>query len=105
VVDGGGVPVARLLHGGRGLLLIAGAGDSLVPEAVPWVDRVDVVLGEWGAEFVPGLDVVLVRPDGYVAWTSPGTDDSLRDALNRWFGPPTSADGQAGDATLTATGA
>ncbi|MET7276577.1 hypothetical protein ABZS59_36325, partial [Streptomyces flaveolus] len=29
---------------------------------------------------------VLVRPDGYVAWTSPGTTDDLTDALHRWFG-------------------
>ncbi|MFE7951367.1 hypothetical protein, partial [Streptomyces sp. NPDC057426] len=27
-----------------------------------------------------------VRPDGYVAWTSPGTVDALTDTLTRWFG-------------------
>ncbi|MEU0853814.1 hypothetical protein ABZ387_38860, partial [Streptomyces flaveolus] len=34
----------------------------------------------------PALDTVLVRPDGYVAWTSPGTTDDLTGALHRWFG-------------------
>jgi hypothetical protein len=29
---------------------------------------------------------VLIRPDGYVAWTSPGTDTDLTTALSRWFG-------------------
>ncbi|WP_324605995.1 hypothetical protein [Streptomyces sp. NRRL S-813] len=28
----------------------------------------------------------MVRPDGYVAWTSPGTADDLTQALERWFG-------------------
>jgi len=27
----------------------------------------------------------LIRPDGYVAWVGEGTDDSLRDALTKWF--------------------
>ncbi|MFD9467556.1 hypothetical protein [Streptomyces sp. NPDC060027] len=26
-----------------------------------------------------------MRPDGYVAWTSPGTTDDLTQALERWF--------------------
>ena len=30
---------------------------------------------------------VLVRPDGHVAWVDPGSDESLTDALTRWFGP------------------
>ncbi|MGW2126978.1 aromatic-ring hydroxylase C-terminal domain-containing protein, partial [Streptomyces sp. NPDC001758] len=32
---------------------------------------------------------VLVRPDGYVAWTAPGTTDDLDQALERWFGAAT----------------
>jgi bifunctional hydroxylase/dehydrase len=37
-----------------------------------------------------GLDAVLVRPDGYVAWVAPtGTgSDGLAAALTRWFGQP-----------------
>jgi len=29
---------------------------------------------------------VLIRPDGYVAWTTPGSDGHLTGALSRWFG-------------------
>jgi 2-polyprenyl-6-methoxyphenol hydroxylase-like FAD-dependent oxidoreductase len=32
---------------------------------------------------------VLVRPDGYVAWTGAGVDAGLIDALTTWLGPPT----------------
>jgi hypothetical protein len=32
--------------------------------------------------------VILVRPDGYVAWASDrGDDDEIRAALHRWCGP------------------
>ncbi|MER6980417.1 monooxygenase, partial [Streptomyces carpinensis] len=55
-------------------------------------DRVDVVTGTWTTHPSPALDTldavdaVLIRPDGYVAWTSPGTTDDLTQALDRWFG-------------------
>ena len=32
--------------------------------------------------------VVLIRPDGYVAWVGEGTDAGLDDALTTWFGAP-----------------
>jgi 2-polyprenyl-6-methoxyphenol hydroxylase-like FAD-dependent oxidoreductase len=32
-----------------------------------------------------------LAPDGHVAWVGDGTDSGLRDALTRWFGPPTPA--------------
>jgi 3-(3-hydroxy-phenyl)propionate hydroxylase len=35
---------------------------------------------------VQAPSAVLVRPDGYVAWVSEGTDAGLSDALKRWFG-------------------
>jgi hypothetical protein len=29
-----------------------------------------------------------VRPDGYVGWVGESGAEGLRDALERWFGPP-----------------
>jgi DNA invertase Pin-like site-specific DNA recombinase len=53
------------------------AGDTLV---VPKLDRL--------ARSVPDardIDAVLIRPDGYIAWS--GTDGQpLETALARWFG-------------------
>jgi len=34
----------------------------------------------------PELGVVLVRPDGYVAWATERGHDSLDDAIATWFG-------------------
>jgi hypothetical protein len=34
----------------------------------------------------PGVDRVLVRPDGYVCWTAAGPAASPAAALHRWFG-------------------
>jgi bifunctional hydroxylase/dehydrase len=79
----------ELLHSGRGLLL--DLGGNAVPEAVAarWADRVDLVGGTpyEHREGVAGTRAVLVRPDGYVAWTDPDGGD-LTDALRRWFGAP-----------------
>ncbi|WP_225636191.1 FAD-dependent monooxygenase [Streptomyces solaniscabiei] len=82
--DGTRTRVAELLRTGHGLLLTT---DSTTADAVRGrTDRVDVVTGTWTTPPDPALDTVLVRPDGYVAWTSPGTTDDLTDALHRWFG-------------------
>jgi len=59
------------------------------------VDRVQMIdakyVGPWefpalGAVTAP--TVVLIRPDGYVAWVGDGTQLGLGDGLTRWFGPP-----------------
>ncbi|MEU9394646.1 FAD-dependent oxidoreductase [Streptomyces sp. NPDC048324] len=75
--------VAELLRTGRGLLLTT--DDATASLARAYRGRVEVVTGLWS---VPGtaLDAVLIRPDGYVAWTCPGTVDDLAQALERWFG-------------------
>ncbi|MER7779716.1 FAD-dependent monooxygenase [Streptomyces sp. NPDC096191] len=81
--DGTRTRVAELLHTGRGLLLTT--DPTTARTARDHTDHVDVVTGTWTTPPDPGLDTVLIRPDGYVAWTSPGTTDDLTDALDRWF--------------------
>jgi 2-polyprenyl-6-methoxyphenol hydroxylase-like FAD-dependent oxidoreductase len=80
----GDTDVARLLHGGRGVLLdlaaepLAGLGD--------WAGRVDLVR----AEPAPAIAArrLLLRPDGRVAWaeSEKADPDGLRTALEAWFG-------------------
>lgn len=67
----------------------------------PWADRVQLIDATYnGAWELPVLGpvtppaAVLIRPDGYVAWTGEAGDTrdparpGLRDALTTWFGPP-----------------
>jgi 3-(3-hydroxy-phenyl)propionate hydroxylase len=92
VTDSGPRRVFSLLHEARPVLLDLGAAGAL--DITPWADRVRRVEaryeGAWelpvlGTVAAPGA--VLIRPDGYVAWASEGTDQGLRDALTSWFGP------------------
>jgi 3-(3-hydroxy-phenyl)propionate hydroxylase len=90
VTANGPVRVFSLLHEARPLLLNLSRPGSF--EIAPWANRVRLIeatySGPWelpviGA--VPAPEAVLIRPDGYVAWTGgPG----LADALTTWFGPP-----------------
>ncbi|OAH10947.1 FAD-dependent monooxygenase [Streptomyces jeddahensis] len=87
LADGTRARIAELLRTGRGLLVTT---DGTTADGHDRTDRLDVVTGTWatapGSAPEPALDAVLVRPDGYVAWTSPGTADGLAEALDRWFG-------------------
>lgn len=76
--------VIGLLREGRPLLLLLGDGVSRHRAAVrPWEPAVRVVeLSR--PEPGPAYDAVLVRPDGYVAWSSGGGE--LGAALSRYFG-------------------
>ncbi|MET7326689.1 FAD-dependent monooxygenase [Nonomuraea sp. NPDC005650] len=91
--------VAELLRDGRGLVLaLAGApGDGGLDAAVAGHrDRVRVAHADTAAvptAAVPtasgaagSAEVLLVRPDGYVAWA--GGRDGVAEALTTWFGPP-----------------
>jgi 2-polyprenyl-6-methoxyphenol hydroxylase-like FAD-dependent oxidoreductase len=83
----GPTDLARLQHEGGGLLLDM-SGDALGDTvAVGWSDRVRTVR----AKTTPEVDaaVVLLRPDGRVAWADrSGTDaEGLARALSTWFGP------------------
>ncbi len=89
LADGGRDRIARLLHPARGVLITADASDDTSRTAAGWSDRVDVVRvksfpagpEEGGAV----TESVLVRPDGYIAWTAPD-GGGLAAALRRWFG-------------------
>ncbi len=82
--------VWSLLHRAQPVLLDFGV--ELGVDLSPWQDDVQRVAarydGVWelpviGAVASPAA--VLVRPDGYVAWVSQGTDSGLREALVKWF--------------------
>jgi hypothetical protein len=84
--DGTRTRIADLLPAARGLLILTGTAAQTAQPAAGWADRIDIITGRWADHHDPALDAVLIRPDGYVAWTSPGSTSSLTDALGRWFG-------------------
>lgn len=73
-------PPRGLLREGRGLFLTSGDGAASGGLPRRWQARVDVK----NVNGSPGPDL-LVRPDGYVAWTSHAAEP-LSAALERWFG-------------------
>jgi bifunctional hydroxylase/dehydrase len=85
----------EFLHSGRGVVLDLADDDKVRTAAAGWTDRVDVVTGA-AAPGGPlhGVDALLVRPDGYVAWVAAdGTGTAgLSGALTRWFGGPRKQD-------------
>lgn len=92
VTAGGPLRVFTLLHGARGVLLNFGAPGSTEPG--PWADRVQAADatydGGWQLPVIGAVSppaAVLIRPDGYVAWTGDGTRAGLEVALATWFGP------------------
>ncbi|HEY0464622.1 MAG TPA: FAD-dependent monooxygenase [Polyangiaceae bacterium] len=94
VSEGGSQRVFSLLHTARPVLLNFVSPATL--DISPWADRIQRVDARYaGAWELPVLgevaapSAVLIRPDGYVAWTGDGTDRGLRDALSSWFGAPT----------------
>ncbi|MGW5683751.1 FAD-dependent monooxygenase [Nonomuraea sp. NPDC003754] len=76
--DRGQVTLVELLRAARPLFLDLDGRSDLV-RAVG--TRARVVSGKADSPF----QALLVRPDGYVAWTSEAGDETLRGALDRWF--------------------
>lgn len=91
----GGTDVIGLLRDGRPLLLLLGERGSRQREvARAWSDTVRVVhAAGWTG---PACDALLVRPDGYIAWSAGGGE--LATALSLYFG-----EGQGQGAPATAT--
>ncbi|WP_405816059.1 FAD-dependent monooxygenase [Streptomyces sp. NBC_01390] len=91
VKDGAGeTTLTQALHPGKGVLLDLTPTANATRLAQPWAERVRTLSGA-GAE-ASGAEVLLVRPDGYVAWAGSAAqavgagEASLRHALRRWFG-------------------
>ena len=82
--------VYSFLHGARPVLLNLGEPRSV--DIGPWADRVQLLDAKYGGIWelpvigtVTGRELVLIRPDGYVAWVGDETQEGLVDALRRWF--------------------
>jgi 3-(3-hydroxy-phenyl)propionate hydroxylase len=93
VTADGPLRVFTLLHDARPLLLNLGEPGGF--DITPWADRVQLIDATYaGTCELPALGAVtaptavLIRPDGYVAWVGDRADLGLHDALNTWFGPP-----------------
>lgn len=92
----GDTDTVRPLRRGHGVLLDLADDAALRAAAAPWADRVEVVTAvakppEDGEDVLDGVDAVLVRPDGYVAWIGAGSAKDPAPALVRWFGAGRSA--------------
>lgn len=89
LVDGEPTDTQRLLRSARGVLIDLVGDPALRRKAEPWRERVDLVTASTrpDGEGLPGTRALLVRPDGYVAWTDPGREEPT-EALRRWFGAP-----------------
>jgi bifunctional hydroxylase/dehydrase len=85
----GATTTTRLLRPARGVLLdLAGGGAARIAGA-RWSGRVDVVTGRRTSPELEGIDALLLRPDGHVAWVAPAAaGPDLETALRRWFGEP-----------------
>src|SRR5262249_1529072 len=83
--DGGDTRLATLMHGAQPVLLDLTADGRLRAAAAGWTDRIQTTV----ARNDEPLEGLRVRPDGYVAWAAAVGDhntDTLRHALQKWFG-------------------
>ncbi len=83
--------VSTLLHNGQPLLLNFGEPASL--DISPWSDRVRLIDVRYGGVWelpvlgvVASPQVVVIRPDGHVAWVGETKDAGFIEVLATWFG-------------------
>jgi 2-polyprenyl-6-methoxyphenol hydroxylase-like FAD-dependent oxidoreductase len=95
-LEHGTTNVAKLMCAGKGVLLDLTERTALRDAAAYWAGRVEVTSAVC-YERPANLDVMLIRPDGYVAWTLRSSDGekeskrTLHAALQKWFGAATSS--------------
>ncbi|MCZ7433240.1 FAD-dependent oxidoreductase [Streptomyces sp. WMMC1477] len=96
------VPAGELTRDGRFLLLDLSADGAGAELAEPWGGRVCVVATRGPLPGLPGVAVLLVRPDAHVAWTTSEPDPAgLRAALLHHCGPAESPAGRAAPSDAT----
>jgi hypothetical protein len=80
-----GVRMGELMHDGRGVLLDFGLCAALKDFSDEFCGRVRYISGR--AKEALGLNAVLIRPDGVVAWAGEGDWGlgAVREAAGRWF--------------------
>lgn len=80
-----GTTVGELMRDGKGMLLDFTASSSLKTLIAECGDQLKYVSGQ--AKDQLGLNAILVRPDGIIAWASGAEPDeqSLKQAIARWF--------------------
>jgi 2-polyprenyl-6-methoxyphenol hydroxylase-like FAD-dependent oxidoreductase len=79
--------IGELMHDGRGILLDFNSNATLKTLADKYSGWMKYVSGKAKEQF--GLNALLVRPDGIIAWVAEGEPDcrELEKAAVRWFGP------------------
>ncbi|MEV5374500.1 FAD-dependent monooxygenase [Streptomyces nondiastaticus] len=82
--EAGHTRIAELLHAGRGVLIDLSDSGALASRAAGAAARVGLVRARTVED--PGVQALLVRPDGHVAWAGAVDDPGLAAALGRWFG-------------------
>ena len=80
-----GKRIGGLMHSGQGILLDFDGNSSLKNLAAEYSDQIKYVSGQ--AKEQLGLNALLIRPDGFIAWASDSDPDysELRKAAARWF--------------------
>ncbi|QWF82989.1 FAD-dependent oxidoreductase [Amycolatopsis sp. CA-230715] len=81
-----GTRLGDLLPEGRGVLLDFSGDQALRCSATGWEGRIRYAAGT--ARNNLGLEAVLVRPDGFVAWAGAAFPEAFEPAASRWFGNP-----------------
>jgi oxygenase len=92
VIESGPSSTTALLRSARGVLLGLSAEATLHAElsatATQWENRVRMVIAKSRPGGIPSeIDVLLLRPDGHIAWIDSGKTN-LQNSLFRWFGSP-----------------